>query len=143
MKQASDTTRALPVPTRETAPYWRMANEGRLVVQRCGSCGRRQFYPRAFCTACLSDSVEWVDCSGRGTIYTYTICHIAGHPSMADKVPYAVAMIDLDEGVRMLAGIVDSDLAQVAIGAPVEVTFERISAEYALPQFKIATGTSS
>jgi uncharacterized protein len=129
-----------PTPTAETAHYWRSALEGSLQIQYCRACARHQFYPRRFCTQCLSDQIEWVQASGRGRVYTYTVCHIAAHPAFESQVPYAVAMIELDEGVRMLARIVNSDLECLAIGAPVQVCFERISDEIALPMFALADG---
>jgi len=127
-----------PVPTAETAHYWRAALHGRLEIQHCRDCARHQFYPRPFCTRCLSDQIEWVQASGRGRIYTYTVCHVAGHPAFEARVPYAIGMVELDEGVRMLAGIVDSDLARLAVGTRVQVCFERISDEIALPMFRLA-----
>ena len=135
----SDTiARPEPAPTAETAPYWEAAAESRLLIQRCQSCTRHQFYPRAFCMACLSDRLEWVESAGLGRIYTFTICRIPANPSMKDKVPYAVAVIDLDEGVRMLTDIVDCPIDQIRIGARVEVRFERISSTCVLPQFTLA-----
>lgn len=133
-------TGPLPTPTAETAHYWSAALEGRLKVQYCRACARHQFYPRRFCTQCLSDGIEWVQASGRGRVYTYTVCHVAGHPAFESRVPYAIGMIELDEGVRMLAGIVGQDLQHLAIGAPVEVCFEQISNEIALPMFRLTAG---
>ncbi|WP_349605622.1 MULTISPECIES: Zn-ribbon domain-containing OB-fold protein [Cupriavidus] len=134
--------RPQPIPTVETVHYWRAAGEGRLELQYCRACSRHQFYPRRFCTQCLSDQLEWVQASGRGRIYTYTVCHVAAHPAFASHVPYAIGMIELDEGVRMLAGIVDADPDCLAVGAPVEVCFERISDDIALPMFRL-TGSAS
>ena len=132
------TARPVPNPTADTLPFWRAANEGKLVVQTCRSCNAAQFYPRGFCVTCLSDDFEWKESQGLGRIYSFTICRIAGHPSMVDKVPYAMALIDLDEGVRMLAQIMDSDLDDVAIGARVALTFERLTDDIQLPQFVLA-----
>ena len=129
-----------PIPTAETAHYWQCALEGRLKIQYCPACARHQFYPRRFCTQCLSDQIEWVQASGRGRVYTYTVCHVAAHPAFESRVPYAIGMIELDEGVRMLAGIVGSDFEHLAIGAPVEVCFESISDEIALPMFRLTAG---
>lgn len=131
-----------PIPTTETAHYWRAALEGRLEIQYCRACARHQFYPRGFCTRCLSDQLDWVQASGRGRIYTYTVCHVAPQPAFESRVPYAIGMIELDEGVRMLAGILVSDLAQLNIGAPVQVCFESISDDIALPMFRPASGDS-
>lgn len=128
-------TRPRPIATAETKPYWDAARAGRLVVQCCKSCRRHQFYPRAFCTACLSEDLEWVKTTGTGRIYTYTICGIAATPEMT--APYAVALIDLDEGVRLLANLVDCDLARVRTGARVAVRFEPIDDDLALPQFTL------
>ncbi len=133
----------LPITTAETVPYWRAAAAGRLEIQYCRSCARHQFYPRRFCTQCLSDQIEWVQASGRGRIYTFTVCHVAAHPAFEARVPYAMAMVELDEGVRMLAGIVEADLQRLAIGAPVQVCFERISDEVALPMFRLAGADST
>lgn len=132
----------LPIPTAETAHYWRAAHDGRLEIQYCRACARHQFYPRRFCTRCLSDQVDWVQASGRGRIYTYTVCHVAGHPAFESRVPYAIGMIELDENVRMLAGIVHSDVTRLSVGAPVQVCFERISDDIALPMFRLADDDS-
>jgi uncharacterized OB-fold protein len=131
-------SRPLPVATTETAPYWRAALAGRLEIQRCRACARHQFYPRPFCIGCLSDDLEWVEASGRGQVYTWTVCHVAAHPAFEARVPYALAMVELDEGVRMLAGIVDSDLERLAVGARVRVCFEPIGDEFALPMFQLS-----
>jgi uncharacterized protein len=127
--------RPQPVATAQTQPYWDAAREGRLVLQRCKDCGRHQFYPRGFCTACLSGELEWVEASGSGRIYTFTICRIAAHPALT--APYAVALVDLDEGVRMLANVVDCDLALIRTGARVAVRFQAIGDAYTLPQFTL------
>jgi len=132
--------RPLPVPTGETTPYWEAALAGRLKVQYCRACDRHQFYPRRFCTTCLSDGIEWVQASGKGRVYTYTVCHVAAHPAFEARVPYAIGMIELDEGVRMLAGIVGTGLEHLAVGAPVEVCFDRVSDEIALPMFRLTAG---
>ena len=139
---SSSPLRPQPVPTAETEHYWQAARESRLDIQYCRACDRHQFYPRRFCTQCLSDEIEWVQASGHGHVYTYTVCHIAGHPAFETRVPYAIAMIELDEGVRMLAGIVDSDMERLGVGAPVQVCFERISETFALPMFRLTGGDS-
>jgi uncharacterized OB-fold protein len=131
--------RPLPQPTKDTQPYWDGARAGKLLVQRCGGCGRYQFYPRPFCVKCLSTEITWVESAGRGRIYTYTVNHRPANPAMKDRVPYAVVAVDLEEGVRMLGNLVDSDLAKIAIGAAVSVVFEKISDEISLPQFRLVS----
>lgn len=129
--------RPLPQPTTETAAFWAAAQEQRLVIQRCDNCGHCQFYPRAFCIGCLSDRIEWIDASGHGRIYSYTVCRIAPSPAFEARLPYVVALIDLDEGVRMLANLLDVELEHVAIGARVSVCFESVSESCTLPQFTL------
>lgn len=129
--------RTLPVATDLTKPYWESARQGKLAVQRCTSCGTRQFFPRPFCLDCMSTAIEWVQTSGYGSIYTFTINRRGSTPFMNDQVPYVVAMITLDEGVRMMANIIDSPIDQVRIGAKVCVMFEKITDEISLPQFRL------
>jgi len=131
--------RPLPMPTDVTLPYWENARAGKLVVQKCGSCGTLQFYPRPFCIACLSEDLSWIEMSGNGTIYTFTVNRRPANDYMKDKVPYVVAAVDLDEGVRMVANIVGADPGAVRCGARVRVTFEKASEEITLPQFVLAT----
>ena len=137
MSTQSEASRPLPQATAETAPFWEAARAGRLAIQHCRACHHKQFYPRAFCTSCLSDEIEWVDASGQGRIYTYTVCRIAASPAFESKLPLAVAMIDLDEGVRMLANIVNSDIGRITIGSRVAVCFERVDETCTLPQFEL------
>ncbi|MNI53490.1 hypothetical protein D3C73_1083260 [compost metagenome] len=129
--------RPLPQPTAETAAYWAAAREQRLVIQRCAGCGTCQFYPRAFCISCLCERLDWINASGHGRIYTWTVCRIAPSPAFESRLPYVVALIDLDEGVRLVANILDADLARVAIGARVSVCFESVSESCTLPQFTL------
>jgi uncharacterized OB-fold protein len=129
--------RPLPQPTAETAVYWAAAQEQRLLIQRCASCGNCQFYPRAFCIGCLSERIEWIDARGQGRIYSWTVSRIAPSPAFEARLPYVVALIDLDEGVRLVANILDADLERVRIGAAVRVCFETVSESCTLPQFTL------
>ena len=131
--------RPAPLPTDITGPYWEAAAAHKLVVQECRACRARQFYPRGFCIACLSDDLHWLPCSGKGTIYTYTVNHRAANAYMKDRLPYVVAVINLDEGTRMMANIVDSPPDAVHMGARVQVVFEDLPDGMALPQFRIDT----
>lgn len=87
---------------------------------------------------CLSAEVAWVESAGRGTVYTYTVNHRPASPAMKERVPYVVVVVDLEEGVRMLGNLLDSDRAKLRIGAAVSVVFEKVSAEITLPQFRLA-----
>lgn len=129
--------RPLPQPTKITQPYWEAAARNRLVIQECDCCKTRQFYPREFCLTCLSGDITWIECSGKGRVYTYTINRRAANEALRERVPYVVAAIDLDEGVRMIANIVDSPIEAVRIGSRVQVCFECVNDEITLPQFTL------
>lgn len=116
--------RPLPVIDDETRPFWDAAREGRLSIQRCGACGRHVFYPRSGCPHCHEGRLEWVDASGRGEVHSYTVAHRPAGPWFGDRVPYVVALIDLDEGVRMLGGVRVDDVESVRVGQRVRVAFE-------------------
>jgi uncharacterized protein len=128
--------RPAPRPDPESAAYWSATLEGRLVVQRCTSCGHHQLYARAHCLQCRSP-VEWVDVSGRGTIYSYTVIRQNFSRAFRELLPYIVALVDLDEGPRLMTNIVNCDPADVRIGAAVRVHFEPVSDEAALPLFEL------
>jgi len=129
--------RPLPQPTQATEPYWQGARERRLLYQACRACGQRQFFPRTLCLACLGEELDWSESAGKGCIYTFTINHRPALAAFQGETPYAVAMIDLDEGVRMMANIVNADLAAIAIGKRVRVVFEDVGQGVMLPQFEL------
>jgi len=126
--------RPLPSPTDITRPYWEGAAQGILRLQRCSACGIFQFYPRGFCNACLSDAIEWVASEGKGTIYSFTVNHRGPSPYFKGRTPYVVALVDLDEGVRMMVNVLDGPVSTLVIGARVSITFEQVSDSLALPQ---------
>jgi uncharacterized OB-fold protein len=128
--------RPAPRADPESTPYWSATLEGRLVVQQCVACGHHQLYARAHCLVCRS-AVEWVPASGRGTVYSYTVIRQNMSRSFRHLLPYVVALVDLDEGPRLMTNIVGCDPADVACGAPVEVRFEPVSEEAALPLFEL------
>ncbi len=128
----------LPVPDGDTRRYWDAAREHRLMIQRCQDCQRAIFYPRSVCPHCMSDRLEWIQASGRGTIYSYTVVH-RSPAAFKDDVPYVVALIDLAEGVRMMSNVVACAPSDVRIGAAVEVIFDDVTPEITLPKFRLAT----
>ena len=128
--------RPLPQPTRITQPYWDAAREGRLVIQQCAHCKARQFFPREFCTAACRQTWTGSNAAARAPC-TPTINRRGAGAAFGERVPYVVAAIDLDEGVRMMANIVDSPPEAVRIGSRVRVCFERVSDDIALPQFTL------
>lgn len=128
----------LPPVNPETATFWQACNEGRLLVQRCTSCGYHQFYPRLVCTHCSSEALEWVEASGRGTVETFTVIRRAVSAEFEGDVPYVVALIKLEEGVRLMSNLVNCEPDAARIGLTVMVTFEQRSTEIAIPQFQPA-----
>lgn len=129
----------IPVPTPVTQPFWDATREHRLVLQRCAS-GHVFYYARTHCPVCLSNELEWVEASGRGTLYSYTVARRPQSPEFAEDVPYIIAAINLDEGPRMTSLLVDADPdgVQQLIGQPVEVAWEDVSPDLAMPYFRPA-----
>jgi uncharacterized protein len=116
--------RPRPTTSPLTEGFWAAAREHRLVVQRCDGCGALRHYPQPMCSSCHSMAWTWTPVSGRGTVYTFTVTHQAFHPLWADRIPCAIATIELDEGVRMVTDLPPADVEHVAIGAPAECFFE-------------------
>ena len=115
----------LPVPDSETAPYWDAAREGRLLFKRCNACGEAFFYPRTYCPACWSSDTVWEESSGRGTVYTFTVVHQNDLPPFNERVPYVVAIVELEEGVRLTSNIEGIDPGDVRCDLAVEVAFRQ------------------
>ena len=132
----------VPVPTEDTAYFWERCRARELVLQRCADCGRIQFYPRALCTSCLSDRLEWIPACGRGAVHSFTTVFRAPTLAFQAEAPYVVAVIELEEGVRMISQVVGCGPDRVAIGMPVEVVFEDVSDTIALPKFRPAGPTT-
>ena len=124
----------LPRPTALSRPHWDGCREGVLRVQRCGGCGSYVFIPQAVCTECQTDALEWVESSGRGSVYSHTTVHRPPRPEF--DAPYVVAIVELEEGWHMLTNLVDCAPEEVAIGLSVEVDFREISDEITLPCFR-------
>jgi uncharacterized OB-fold protein len=126
----------LPQISPEMAPFFDAARRHELVVQRCAGCGTLRFPARTICSTCLSREASWVPMSGRGTVFSFVIMHQAIHPGFAAETPYAVVVIQLDEGARLLSNLVDCPTADVEIGMPVEVVFDDLTPEVTLPKFR-------
>lgn len=128
----------LPAINEDTQPYWEGTRQGELRAQRCRSCGHLWLPPAILCPKCLSEDVEWERLSGRGTVYTFIIVHRPAHPAFLDDAPYNVAIIELDEGIRMHSSIVECANEDLLIGMPVEVVFDKINDNVTLPRFRPA-----
>lgn len=131
-------TKPLPEVSPWSAPHWEAAKQGRLLIQRCANCARHVFYPRLYCPHCGADQLDWVEASGRGTVYTFTVVEHNPPSAFKEDLPFVIAIVRLAEGVQMMTNIVGCDPAAVHCEMPVEVTFERLSDDFTLPKFKPA-----
>jgi uncharacterized OB-fold protein len=136
---AEDLLPPLPRLDADSRPYWEAAARGELIIQRCSECDTARFYPRLLCPKCWSDHCRWTQASGKGTIYSYSVVHRAPSPAFRNSVPYVVALVDLDEDVRVFTKI-HGDRRRVHIGAPVEVCFHRVTESISLPEFVLCQG---
>lgn len=134
-----------PLPDRDSEPhatFWSACDEGRLLIQSCPDCESVQFFPRTWCRFCGSNRIEWVETDGTGDVHTYTIVRRATElPSFADEIPYVVAYVELEEGVRICTNVVDCEPDAVESGMAVELTFDRVTDELALPKFRPRNAT--
>lgn len=125
-----------PVPNGDSAPYWAAARECRLLIRRCSACSELHFMPRYLCPSCWSDKLEWVESAGTGQVYSFTVIRRAPLANFAALGPYVVALIELDEGPKMVANVLGSDALSTKIGDRVQVTFEDRGEGALVPQFK-------
>ena len=128
----------MPAVNEDSVPYWEGTRQGELRAQCCSDCGHLRFPPALVCPKCLSENATWRRLSGRGTIYTFIVVHRPQHPAFLGDTPYNVAIIELEEGVRMHTNIVDCSDEDLRIGMPVEVVFEKINDDVTLPKFRHA-----
>ena len=129
--------RPVPLPDEISGFYWDGARQGRLLLQRCQACSKLQFPPDVVCIHCQSLELAPDEVSGRGAVWSFTRVERVFHEGFTEAVPYVVALVELDdqEGLRLLANVVDVEPADVRVGLPVEVTFEE-RGEVTLPQFR-------
>jgi hypothetical protein len=129
-----------PIPRldEESKPFWEACARHELYVQRCRRCSKIFYYPRAVCPEDLSPDLEWVRCSGRGKVYTFTVTYQNQSAGFRENLPYVMAYVELEEGVRLLTNIVGCKPEEVRIDMPVEVTFEDASPDISIPLFKPA-----
>ncbi len=132
--------RPAPVPDEISVPFFDGARQGRLMLQHCPACDRWSFPVRERCPHCFASGLEWRHASGRGSLYTFTVMHQVMNPGFASEVPYNIAQIDLDEGVRMTANIVGIANDALRIGMPLQVVFEEAGDNVSLPKFRPVAG---
>ena len=136
-------SKPVPVPDDESRPFFDAAREGVLLLRRCHDCGAfmspaggigAPLRPR--CVTCFSADLEWAPATGRGALYSFALMHQVYDPAFAGEVPYNIAVVELDEGVRMTTNVVGCANDELQIGMDLEVTFETVSADIAIPKFR-------
>jgi uncharacterized OB-fold protein len=128
----------LPTPDVETQPFWDGCKDGKFLMRHCNACGRDHYYPRPFCPTCWSEDVSWKEASGRGTVYTYSVVHVNDLPPFPERVPYVAAIVELDEGPRVMTNIEGLPFEDLRCGLPVVVDFKAISDDVTIPVFRPA-----
>jgi uncharacterized OB-fold protein len=125
----------LPEPDEASQPFWDGAARGELMLMRCNDCGAYRLPSRQHCDRCLSDAYSWEKASGKGTVRTFGIMHQRYHPGFAPDLPYNVTIVELDEGPRLPTNLVGVSNADIRVGMPVTVEWERHS-DVTLPKFR-------
>ena len=128
-------SKPLPEITPDNKPFWSACKQHELSLHRCQNCGHIRL-PSPICQKCLSMDSEWVRVSGRGKLYTWTTIYQRYHPGFAEELPYNVAIVELENGLRLMTNIVGCKNEDLRIGMEVEVIFEDVTEEITLPKFK-------
>ena len=131
---ATDLDKPIPKPTAETREFWDACARDELVYQVCAAFRHVQFYPRRHCSACQGKQMQWLRSAGNATVYSHTTVYRAPTAAFKGDVPYAIALVDLDEGFRMMVNILGCDPAEVRIGARVKIVFRDAGGGMKLPQ---------
>ena len=126
----------VPAPTPTSAPFWDGVKSGVVKLQKCNDCGAWVFYPRSRCSSCLSDALDWHTVSGDGTLYTFTIARQPTSPHFASEVPQRIAVVELDEGVRLTTTLVNIADADIKIGMRVKPYFDAVSEDTTLLRYQ-------
>ncbi|MBI4764930.1 MAG: Zn-ribbon domain-containing OB-fold protein [Deltaproteobacteria bacterium] len=134
MKQAYQ--KPIPVMQPWTKEFWKATKDHILLIQTCKECKSKIFYPRKFCPECWSGNLDWIEAGGKGKVFAFTITRDMVEPKFMTDLPYVLAMVTLEEGIRMMTRIVECDPEKVEMGMDVEVVFEDISEECSLPMFR-------
>lgn len=129
--------KSLPQPQTWSEPFWEGTKRHQLLIQKCAECGELIMYPKKYCPLCMSEEMKWVQASGRGKIYSFTVVHNNPPSAFLNNLPYTVAVIRLEEGVQILSNIVASDYESLECDMNVEVVFEDVTDEITLPKFRL------
>jgi uncharacterized OB-fold protein len=132
----TERTRFEPTESEMGAPVWAASRDASLVLPWCTVCGRPHWYPREVCPHCQSTDIEFRAAEGGATVYAVSVQHMPVWPGLADRAPYVVALVDLDEGVRMMTNLVGASPTSFSVGQRVQLTWEELSDGRQLPQFE-------
>jgi uncharacterized protein len=124
-----------PTVNEVNRPFWDGCRRGELLLQRCGHCSALRYPAAVVCPQCLSDAAQWQPMSGRGKVFSFVVFHRAYHPAWEGRVPYNVALVELDEGPIVLSNVIGIDNAELAVGLPVAVAFEAVDESLSIPVF--------
>lgn len=138
-KEPSKIEKPQPKMTPGADYYWQSASNNRFVLPHCCDCDTVFFYPRMWCPACFSQKLDWHEASGNGKVYSFSVVHQAPFPAYQGDVPYVLAIIELEEGPRMMANVLHCDPEKVTIEMPVRVIFED-RGDMKIPQFQSISG---
>lgn len=133
-----DMTKPIPLTQPWSTAFWEGTKNGKLLIQHCKNCDSNIFYPRKFCPECWSENLDWIEATGKATIYSYSTAYDMVEPRFWEDLPYTLAYVDLDEGVRMATRIIGSPPEEIFIGKKVVVTFHKLNDDFYLPYFKPA-----
>ena len=128
----------LPTPDGDSVELWEGLKDGKLLLQKCADCGDIQYYRQEMCCSCLSDNVQSFEASGKGTIHSFSVVHRAPGPAFKADTPYAVLLVELEEGPRMISSLVGSDPNTIEMDMKVELVTEKLTDDISLPRFKLA-----
>ena len=132
----ADFVKPLPVPTKWSQPFWDGTRQHKLLFKKCVSCGHIDHPPYLYCTKCQADEHEWVEASGRATLYAFAINEYGVPFPFVPELPYVVALVDTVEGPRMISNIVNCDHDQLKNGMELEVVFEDVTEDITLPKWR-------
>jgi uncharacterized OB-fold protein len=130
-------SKPIPAITPDLREFFDGAKAGRLMIQKCDGCGQLRFPAHDMCSKCNSTASHWVPVSGRGEVFSFNIMHQLYHPGFAQEVPYAVVMVELEEGCKFVSNLIGVKPHEIKCGMPVEVVFEKLSDEVSIPKFRL------
>jgi uncharacterized protein len=130
-------SKPIPAVTPEMREFVDGARQGRLMVQKCDGCGRLRFPAHEICSKCNSTRASWVAVSGRGVVFSFNIMHQLYHPGFTSEIPYAVVVVELAEGCKIISNLLGVKPHDIKCGMPVEVVFEKLSDDVTVPKFRL------